>query len=139
MSHSITGRARAIALTVAALVSVPVLAGTAVAAPADMYAPYARAAAKVAGDSTLLAAKNVSSATRSTVNTARGVYCVKVSDPDIELKDAAVLATINNNRAMITAIGDPHSWCRNDPNTITVVLTDSAGAAIDAPFTVAVL
>ncbi|MGP3684502.1 hypothetical protein ACTVZO_07285 [Streptomyces sp. IBSNAI002] len=34
---------------------------------------------------------------------------------------------------------DPHSWCRSDPATITVVITDSAGNALDAPFTVAVL
>ncbi|MFE9045969.1 hypothetical protein ACFYOG_34375 [Streptomyces sp. NPDC007818] len=136
MSHSTTGRARAIALTVAALVSVPVLAGTAVAAPADMYAPYARAAAKVAANGEVLAQKNVSSVT---YGTAAGSYCVKVSDPDIELKDAAVVATISNNRAMITAIGDPHPWCQSAANAITVVITDSAGAAMSAPFTVAVL
>ncbi|MGP3684638.1 hypothetical protein ACTVZO_07980 [Streptomyces sp. IBSNAI002] len=129
---------RVLALVLAAVTSVPFLAGTASAV--DLYAPYARAAAKVSAVGTLLAEKNVSSSRRSTAQANNtGVFCVKVSDPDIDLKDAALVATVNNNRAMITAIGNPHSWCGNDATTITVVLTDSAGSAVDAPFTVAVL
>lgn len=99
MSHSITRRSRAIAVTVAALVSVPVLAGTANAVPADMYAPYARAAAMVHEPGTLLAAKNISEVTHPKV----GTYCLKVSDPDIDdLQNAAILATANNGGASVT-------------------------------------
>ncbi|WP_433887787.1 hypothetical protein [Streptomyces sp. CA-111067] len=120
--------------------SVPALAVTASAAPTDLYAPHAQAAAKVRAAANvapvLVAAKNIESVTRGT---SAGSYCVKVSDPDIDLTNSAVVATMSQNRAMITAIPDPHPWCRNDPMTITVVITDSAGAALDAPFTVAVL
>ncbi|MGW7198908.1 hypothetical protein [Streptomyces chryseus] len=129
---------RVLALVLAAVALVPALAGAA--AAADLYAPHARAAAKVSSTGVLLAEKNVSSVTRSTAQVNNtGVFCVKVSDPDIVVKDAAIVATVNNNRAMITAYGGAHGWCTNDPDTITIVLTDSAGAAVDAPFTVAVL
>ncbi|MGR4877942.1 hypothetical protein ACIPUC_00660 [Streptomyces sp. LARHCF249] len=138
MRTSMSPTGRVLALVLAAAASVPALAG--IASATDLYAPHARAAAKVSSAGLLLAEKNVSSATRSTAQTNNtGVFCIKVSDPDIIVKDAAIVATVNNNRAMITAIGDAHPWCAGDPNTITVVLTDSAGSAIDAPFTVAVL
>lgn len=140
MRTSLSQTGRFLTLTFAAATSVMALAGTASAAPADLYAPHAQAAAKVNASAVaapvLLAAKNVESVARGT---SAGSYCVKVSDPDIELKNSAVTATINNNRAMITAIPDPHPWCGNDPKTITIVITSSAGAALDAPFTVAVL
>lgn len=138
MSHSTTGRARALALTIAALVSVPVLAGTAVAAPVDMYAPYARAAAKVAADGTLLAAKNVASVTKPANTTGR--YCVKVSDPDIDdLKDAAIQATSNSAWGTLIVFGQPTATCGNAANTITVWSADRNGTGwTDTAFTVTV-
>ncbi|MFF3216941.1 hypothetical protein ACFYYB_40750 [Streptomyces sp. NPDC002886] len=129
-------RTRILALTAAALVSVPVLAANAWAAPTDLNAPYARAAARVGGDATLLATKNVSSAARVNGRPV-GYYCVAVSDATVNLSDAAVLATVNNNRAMITAI--PNSSCNGQSRTITIVTTDHANAPVDVPFTVAVL
>lgn len=135
MSHSITGRARAIALTVAALVSVPALASTAVAAPVDMYAPYARAAAKVAGNGTLLAQKNVAESKR----VATGQYCVKVSDPDIDdLKDAAIHVTSNSNWATFIVTATPTTACGSDPNTIYVRSIGTNNGWADTAFTVTV-
>ncbi|WP_327303678.1 hypothetical protein OG264_38570 (plasmid) [Streptomyces xanthophaeus] len=137
MSHSITGRARAIALTVAALVSVPVLAGTSVAAPIDMYAPYARAAAKVAANGTLLAQKNIDEA--GTRKVATGQYCVKVSDPDIDdLKDAAVHVTSNSNWATFIVVATPVTVCGSDPNTIYVRSINTADTWADTAFTLTV-
>ncbi|MEU9999164.1 hypothetical protein [Streptomyces sp. NPDC050848] len=135
MSHSTTGRARAIALTVAALVSVPLLAGTSVAAPIDMYAPYARAAAKVAANGTLLAQKNVAESRK----VATGQYCVKVSDPDIDdLKDAAVHVTSNSSWATFIVQPQPTPTCLNDPNTITVFSINTSDNWGDTAFTLTV-
>ncbi|MFD5327967.1 hypothetical protein [Streptomyces sp. NPDC127092] len=131
-------RSRIVTALLAAVVSVPVLAGAAAADPVALNAPYARAAAKVGQDRTLLAAKNVSSSARSS-SLPSGTYCVKVSDPTIDLPNAAVLATVNNRRAMITAIVQPHSYCGNEADTITIVTTDSNNNPVDVPFTVAVL
>ncbi|MGW6718050.1 hypothetical protein [Streptomyces sp. NPDC054995] len=129
-------RTRVLALAAAAMASVTVLSGTATAAPADLNAPYARAAAKVSADGTLLAQKNVASAARQN-GQAAGYYCVQVSDPTVNLRDAAVVATVNNYRAMITAI--PNSNCNGLTRTITVVTTDANNNLRDVPFTVAVL
>lgn len=135
MSHSTTGRARAIALTVAALVSVPLLAGTSVAAPIDMYAPYARAAAKVAANGELLAQKNVAESRKI----ATGSYCVKVSDPDIDdLKDAAVHVTSNSNWATFIVHPQPTTRCGNDPNTVSVLSVGLANTYEDTAFTLTV-
>ncbi|WP_406500046.1 hypothetical protein OG936_36505 [Streptomyces sp. NBC_00846] len=131
-----TLRTRAFTLVAAVVASVTVLTGTATAAPADLNAPYARAAARVGADGTLLATKNVSSAARFNGQSA-GYYCVQVSDPTVDLRNAAVVATVNNYRAMITAI--PNSNCNGLTRTITVVTTDSNNNLRDVPFTVAVL
>ncbi|MGA5193125.1 hypothetical protein [Streptomyces exfoliatus] len=129
-------RTRIPALATAALSSVLVLSGTATAAPLDMNAPYARAAARVSADGTLLATKNIASAARFNGQPA-GYYCVQVSDPTIDLRNAAVLATVNNMRAMITAI--PNSSCNGQNRTITIVTTNHSNTPADVPFTVAVL
>jgi hypothetical protein len=129
-------RTRILALVTAAVASMTVLAGTASAAPANLNAPYARAAAKVGADGTLLATKNVSSVARLNGRPA-GYYCVAVSDPTIDLSEAAVLATVNNFRSMITAI--PNSNCNRQSRTITVVTSNYNNDAADVPFTVAVL
>ncbi|MFF8917147.1 hypothetical protein ACF08M_28485 [Streptomyces sp. NPDC015032] len=101
---------------------------------------YAVAAAKVAGNATLLDTKNVTSVTRGNGTSSKGVYCVKVSARAVhDLATAAIVATLNNSRGEITAIGAPHSCCGNNADTITVVTSDSSGTAADRPFTVAVL
>ncbi|MFF9703578.1 hypothetical protein ACF1FE_20675 [Streptomyces griseofuscus] len=128
-------RTRFLALAVATA-SVPLLAGSASAAPADLNAPYARAAAKVSANGSLLATKNVASSERLEGRPA-GYYCVAVSDPTIDLRNAAVLATVNNNRSMITAI--PNSNCNGKTRTITVVTSNYHNDPADVPFTVAVL
>ncbi|WP_030267582.1 hypothetical protein [Streptomyces violens] len=127
----------ALVLTAAAVASVPVLTGTAAAAPGDMNAPYARAAAKVAANGAVLASKNVASVTRPRA----GAYCVKVSDPAIDLANAAITASINGGAyaRTISATGDPTGECGNDPSTITVYTFYISANLSDAPFTVAVL
>lgn len=131
-----TMRVRSLALVIAAAASVPLLTGPASAAPVDMNAPYARAAARVAADGSLLSTKNVSSSARLNGRPA-GYYCVQVSDPTVDLRDAAVLATVNNNRAMITAL--PNTNCNGQTRTITIVTSNYNNDAVDVPFTVAVL
>jgi len=136
MRISTTKRAHALALGLAALVSVPALAGTAAAAPAEMYAPYARAAAKVQGNGTLLAAKNIDTARR--VN--QGQYCLTVSDPDIDLSDAVVLGTTNagGGTYSLDVRREPTTTCGNAARTITVYSAYGTSAS-DVWFTVAVL
>ncbi|MFJ5114413.1 hypothetical protein ACIQAD_27655 [Streptomyces sp. NPDC088551] len=129
-------RTRILALVAAAVASVPALAANASAAPTDLNAPYARAAAKVSADGTLLSTKNVSSAERLNGRPS-GYYCVAVSDPTVDLRNAAVVATVNNNRSMITAI--PNSNCNGKTRTITIVTSNYNNDAADVPFTVAVL
>lgn len=130
-----TVTSRVLALALGAVTSLTVLSGTA--AAADIDAPYARAAAKVSTDAKLLGAKNVQSVTRGT---GAGVYCVKVAPNAVnDLANAAIVATLNNYRGEITALGAPHSYCGNNANTITVVTSDSSGKGADRPFTVAVL
>ncbi|WP_369776350.1 hypothetical protein [Streptomyces sp. R33] len=67
------------------------------------------------------------------------MYCIKVSDSNIGLTSAAILATLNNSRGEITAIGGSHGYCGNPTDTITIVTSDSSGNSADRPFTVAVL
>ncbi|MEU9760836.1 hypothetical protein [Streptomyces sp. NPDC047985] len=126
---------RLLTLALAAATSLTVLSGTASAA--DIDAPYARAAAKVSSDAKLLGTKNVQSVTRGS---AAATYCVKVASRAVSnLSTAAIVATLNNFRGEITAIGAPHSYCGNAAHTITVVTSDSSGKGADRPFTVAVL
>lgn len=136
MTYSITRRSRAIALTVAALMSLPGLVGTATAAPVDMYAPYARAAAKVAANGELLAAKNVASSTKAST----GNYCVKVSDPDpIDLNDAAIQVTSNGQWVTFIVNARPTSTCGNATDTITVHSVQSNTITwTDTAFTISV-
>ncbi|MEU3827977.1 hypothetical protein GT045_02235 [Streptomyces sp. SID486] len=133
-----TRSGRVVALALGAVTSLAVLSGTAAAA-GNLDAPYARAAAKVSGTASLLGSKNVDAVTRGTGTNQAGVYCVKVSDSNIDLSSAAIVATLNNSRGEITAIGGPHGYCGNATDTITVVTSDSEGRSADRPFTVAVL
>ncbi|MFI8008391.1 hypothetical protein [Streptomyces sp. NPDC086010] len=90
----------------------------------------------LSADGTLLATKNVSSSERLNGRSA-GYYCIAVSDPAIDLRTAAVVATVNNQRSMITAI--PNSNCNCKTRTITIVTSNYNNDAADVPFTVAVL
>ncbi|MET9469520.1 hypothetical protein ABZY44_32965 [Streptomyces sp. NPDC006544] len=140
MRTSASRSSRVVALALGAVTSLAVLSGTAAAAGMDApYAPYARAAAKVSGTGSVLASKNVAAVSRGTGTSQAGVYCVRVSDSNFDLSSAAVLATLNNSRGGITAIGSPHGYCGNATDTITVVTSDSSGNSADRPFTVAVL
>ncbi|MEU3830057.1 hypothetical protein AB0F36_32780 [Streptomyces sp. NPDC029080] len=138
MRISASRPSRVVALALGAVTSLAVLSGTAAAA-GNLDAPYARAAAKVSGTASLLGSKNVDAVTRGTGTNQAGVYCVKVSDFNIDLSSAAIVATLNNSRGEITAIGGPHGYCGNATDTITVVTSDSEGKSADRPFTVAVL
>ncbi|MER7397543.1 hypothetical protein ABT381_18765 [Streptomyces sp. NPDC000151] len=127
---------RSAALTAAALISLPALAGTAAAAPPEMYAPHAQAAAQVAANGTLLAAKNVSSSWL----VGKAGYCVVVSDPDVTLNDAVVVGTTNDGQGTysIDVRREPTSTCGNRKNAITV-FTAYGTTANPVKFTVAVL
>ncbi|MGW7064808.1 hypothetical protein ACWGHM_40840 [Streptomyces sp. NPDC054904] len=136
---TVTNRTRAIATAIAIVASVPALSGTAIAAPAELDAPYARAAAEVTRDGTLLAATNVESSRK--ITTTVGLYCVKVSDPRIDLASAVVMGTLNsgNGTMSITVDKRPTVPCGNDPATITVYTGGPSTSRADAGFTVAVL
>ncbi|MCX5174083.1 hypothetical protein [Streptomyces virginiae] len=137
MRISASRSSRVVALALGAVTALAVLSGTA--AAAGMDAPYARAAAKVSGTASLLGSKNVDAVTRGTGTNQAGVYCVRVSDSNIDLGSAAIVATLNNSRGEITAIGGPHGYCGGATDTITIVTSDSSGNSADRPFTVAVL
>ncbi|MGW7312313.1 hypothetical protein [Streptomyces sp. NPDC054865] len=121
MSRSTTGRARAIALTVAALVSVPALASTAVAVDDTMYAPYAQAAARISAGGTILASKGIDRVDRPTVTSQRtGTYCIKFTDPDLDLTETAPQVTVESTLGVATMVTTPHSFCGNAAKTLTV-------------------
>ncbi|KAB2587684.1 hypothetical protein [Streptomyces arboris] len=136
MFRSSTRRACVTALA-AALISVPVLASTASAL--EMDAPYARAAAKVAANGTLVAGKNIESVRRAQA----GQYCVKIADQAKidNLNEAAVLVTNNASVTNVWTIDKPTQTCGMADGTISVYSYDvrGNGAWKDTAFTVAVL
>lgn len=122
--------------TRAAVVATTVLAAatlTSGIAGADTTAPYARAAAVVTADGKLVHGK-FTSVSRSRT----GTYCVKVLDPEINLANAAIVATLTSDYGQILALGTPNAICGNATDTI-LVMTSSNNAAADKAFTVAVL
>ncbi|MEV5273436.1 hypothetical protein ACWDMR_31185 [Streptomyces althioticus] len=87
-------RARVVALAGAGLVTAAsVVAGVAIAAPGggSSQAPYLQAGALVEADGTVVHSKGVASVTAS-----GHVYCVEISDPDVDLSRAIVTATPRN-------------------------------------------
>ncbi|MEU1124154.1 hypothetical protein ABZ371_11435 [Streptomyces sp. NPDC005899] len=93
--------------------------GTAVADPVDVIAPYAQAAAEVSPFGTLTKAKNIDKVDRKRT----GVYCLHVSDSDIDLSRSVLTATLRSHdsrRGSIRALTEPQAVCGNDPHTITV-------------------
>ncbi|MFF8805583.1 hypothetical protein [Streptomyces omiyaensis] len=114
--------ARCAALGVAAFTLVTV---GAVSAAADVYAPYTQAAAHVGRDGTLLQSKNIDTVTWN----GGGIYCVHVSDPDINLADSVFTATLGENAdrggSVQVALGRPE--CGNDPHTIPVISATQTG------------
>ncbi|MFF3216939.1 hypothetical protein ACFYYB_40740 [Streptomyces sp. NPDC002886] len=59
-----------------------------------------------------------------------------ISFPTVNLRDAAVLATVNNSQTMITTITNTND--NGQTRTITIVTTSHANDPVDVPFTVAV-
>ncbi|NBE53055.1 hypothetical protein [Streptomyces boluensis] len=129
-------RRSTLALT-AALATLPALSGTATAdEPVDLDVAHVRAAAKVAADGTLLATRNVDSSYRAY----QGAYCVKISDPRIDLSNAVITATATKIYArMLSATGEPTQDCGYATDTVTVHTIYENAVLHDAPFTVAVL
>ncbi|MGW7029085.1 hypothetical protein ACWGFX_18090 [Streptomyces xanthophaeus] len=135
MFASRTRRACVTALA-SALISVPVLAGAASAV--DMDAPYARAAAKVAANGTLVVGKNIESVRRAQA----GIYCVKIAAAAkvANLREAAILATSNGDTVLLRTVGNPIALCGNAADTVAVYSNKiDTGAWTDSAFTVAVL
>ncbi|MEV0774507.1 hypothetical protein ACIBLA_35645 [Streptomyces sp. NPDC050433] len=138
MSHSITGRARAIALTVAALVSVPVLASTAVAVPDTMYAPHAQAAARISSNGAILASKGIDAVTRPAVGSSNrtGTYCITFTDPELDLAQTAPQVTVEADSGTVSMRTAPHSFCNNARDTLTVFTRNTSGNRTDLSFSV---
>ncbi|WP_371094844.1 hypothetical protein [Streptomyces sanglieri] len=125
-----TFKTRAAVVGTTVLTAVTLTAGI---ASADTTAPYARAAAVVTVDGKLLHGKNT-----SVSRPKAGTYCVKVLDPEINLANAAIVATLTNDYGQILALGTPNANCGNAADTI-LVMTSSNNSAADKAFTVAVL
>ncbi|WP_030246336.1 hypothetical protein [Streptomyces sp. NRRL S-350] len=108
----------------------------AAAAPAEIIAPNARAAAEVDFHGELQRQKNVIDSFESTH---RGVYCVIV-DPaaGIDLSSALILANGGVGTTSVEAAGRPTSSCDNRRDAITVVPVND-GHPTPASFTIAVL
>ncbi|MCR8578781.1 hypothetical protein [Streptomyces sp. Isolate_219] len=122
-----------------------VLAGTAalsavfipqaVAAPTEIVAPHARAAAEVNFNGALERQKNVTDSHR----VSQGLYCVIVKpSANINLSSALILANGGPNTTSVSTIGKPTSACDNRRDAITVV-TLKDGLPVSSNFTIAVL
>ncbi|MFF8717473.1 hypothetical protein ACF07T_39645 [Streptomyces sp. NPDC015184] len=83
-------RMRVAGITVAGLcvAGLSVAGGMAIAASSGSQAPYARAGALVSADGSVVHSKGVGGVTRS-----GHVFCVKISDADVDLSRAIVTAT----------------------------------------------
>ncbi|MFE4357450.1 MULTISPECIES: hypothetical protein [unclassified Kitasatospora] len=113
-----------------------VFVSSAVAAPAEIVAPNARAAAQVSARGELERQKNV---VDSFETPNQGVYCVIV-DPaaGIDLSTALILANGGPTTTGVSASGLPTSSCNNRRDAITVVTLDN-GRPVVGSFTIAVL
>ena len=140
-------KSQVIAVTVVAVSALT--AGAVAAAPPDRapdkapaavpvaVAPYARAAAVVAADGTLVRAKAVSSVKR----VALGEYCVKVSASGFDVRTAVSEVSVNlsgGKRVFIEVARSTQPLCGNNATTV-LVQTSSATARLNAGFTLAVL
>ncbi|MEU3652927.1 hypothetical protein AB0E67_08755 [Streptomyces sp. NPDC032161] len=126
---------RTTAVFAGAAVLSAVFASQAVAAPAEIVAPNARAAADVDFDGELLRQKNVV----DSFQYGPGVYCVIV-DPTagINLPSALILANAQIHADSVVTIGEPTTSCDSRRDAITVV-TLKNGLPASSSFTIAIL
>ncbi|MFF8912751.1 hypothetical protein ACF08M_05325 [Streptomyces sp. NPDC015032] len=126
---------RTTAVFVGALALSAALASQAVAAPAEIDAPNARAAAEVGYRGDLMRQKNVVNSFQNDP----GVYCVIV-DPNagINLPSALILANPHIHADSVVTIGEPTLACNSRRDAITVV-TLKNGLPASSSFTIAVL
>lgn len=117
-----------------AVVGALLLAGAAAApvAAEPAFAPYAQAAARVAGNGALLLEKNIDTSRRVSA----GTYCVHVSDPDIDLSTAVVTTGVSGGGAgtSVRVFMPPNASCQNDPRTLAIATTDSNFTRVDQAF-----
>lgn len=112
-----------------------VLIPQAVAAPAEIIAPNARAAAEVNSLGVLQRQKNVIDSHR----VSQGLYCVIVNpSANINLSSALILANGGPTTTSVSIIGKPTQACNNRRDAITVVTLKDA-LPEDSNFTLAVL
>ncbi|AZS75036.1 hypothetical protein DDE74_32625 [Streptomyces lydicus] len=106
----------------------------AVAAPAEIVAPHARAAAEVNFNGALERQKNVTDSHR----VSQGLYCVIVKpSAHINLSSALILANVASATS-VSIIGEPTMACDSRRDAITVV-TLKDGLPVSSDFTIAVL
>ncbi|OKI41285.1 hypothetical protein A6A29_38120 [Streptomyces sp. TSRI0281] len=107
----------------------------AVAAPGEIIAPNARAAAEVDFNGALERQKNVTDSHR----VSEGLYCVTV-DPSagINLSSALILANGGPGTTSVSTIGEPTRACDSRRDAITVI-TLKDGHPASSNFTIAVL
>lgn len=117
-----------IAATVVGLLSTP-----GVAAAQELDAPYARAAAVVNADGSLVRSKGVISVTR--VST--GAYCVLLEDARIDANDTAPIATARAGATWTVIIRTPADECPNTTRYVEVV-GHYQGSRANVPFVVVV-
>ncbi|GAA1310696.1 hypothetical protein GCM10009647_033830 [Streptomyces sanglieri] len=124
---------RAAGLTVAGLcvTGLAVAGGMAIAATTSSQAPYAQAGALVKADGSIVHSKGVSEVTKS-----GHVYCVKISNDDVDLSRAIVTATPRDGIGYtLRAIA---GGCANGKGVQVATYNADAGGAATA-FYVAVL
>ncbi|MFF2960992.1 hypothetical protein ACFVT1_19230 [Streptomyces sp. NPDC057963] len=126
---------RTTAVFAGAAVLSAVFASQAVAAPAEIVAPNARAAADVDFRGELLRQKNVV----DSFQVGEGLYCVIVNpNADINLSNALILANARIHADSVETIGKPTTACGSRRDAITVV-TLKDGLPASSSFTIAVL
>lgn len=126
---------RTTAVFAGAAVLSAVFASQAVAAPAEIVAPNARAAAEVDFHGELLRQKNVV----DSFQVGEGLYCVIVNpNAGINPSSALILANAHIHADSVSTIGRPTTSCDNRRDAITVV-TLKNGHPTSSSFTLAVL
>lgn len=101
----------------------------------DSDAPYARAAARIAANGTIIHSKNVVTVSRPYI----GRYCIRVAD-NINLNNAVAYATSESSYGVAKVTTSPTTDCSNAPNTLTVMSTyEYNNTWADYPFMVTVV
>ncbi|MFE7430443.1 hypothetical protein [Streptomyces sp. NPDC057545] len=126
---------RTTAVLAGAVVLSAVFASQAVAAPAEIVAPNARAAAEVDFHGDLMRQKNVV----DSFQVGEGLYCVIVNpNAGINLSNALILANGGPQTTSVSTIGRPTLSCDSRRDAVTVV-TLKDGLPESSGFTIAVL